>query len=273
MSPITRSPRPVLAAWRRIPGPPRDPVKARLLRCYRDLLRFFGPQRWWPGRSPFEIAAGAILVQHTAWTNAARAIAALRARRLLTAAAVVAIPDAELAAVIRSAGTYRLKASRLRAFSRWLLDRFAGSFRPMRRAPLVPLRRALLGVAGLGPETVDSILLYAADRPVFVADGYARRVLARHRLLPRSASYEQARAFVESHLPSDPALFNELHALLVAVGKTHCRTVPRCPTCPLRRDLPMGGPDLHVGGPRNGPPNPPPLLTRRRSRGARRARR
>jgi endonuclease-3 related protein len=107
----------------------------------------------------------------------------------------------------------------------------------MRRAPLGPLRRELLAVRGLGPETADAILLYAAGRPVFVADAYSRRVLARHRLLPRGAGYEEARRFLESHLPSDPALFNEFHALLVAVAKTHCRPAPACPACPLRADL------------------------------------
>jgi len=107
----------------------------------------------------------------------------------------------------------------------------------MRGSPLGPLRRELLAVPGLGPETADAILLYAAGRPTFVADAYARRVLARHRLLPRGAGYEAARAFLEAHLPSDPALFNEFHALLVAVGKSHCRTVPRCEGCPLRFDL------------------------------------
>src|SRR5512143_273674 len=107
----------------------------------------------------------------------------------------------------------------------------------MRRAPLEPLRREMLRVPGLGPETVDAILLYAAGRPVFVADAYSRRVLARHRLIPAGAGYELARAFVEAHLPSDPALFNELHALLVAAGKDHCRSAPRCPGCPLHRDL------------------------------------
>lgn len=222
---------------RRIPGPPPDPVKARLLRLYVALLRRFGRQRWWPGRTPYEIAVGAVLTQHTAWTNAARAIAALRARRLLTADRVAAPDEPALAEVIRSAGTYRLKARRLQAFTRWLLDRFGGQWVPVRRAPLGLLRRELLRVAGLGPETVDAILLYAAGRPVFVADAYARRVLARHRLLPPGSGYEQARAFVERHLPSDPALFNELHALLVAVGKSHCRTIPLCAACPLRFDL------------------------------------
>ena len=237
MTPSIRSARPVLRARRTIPGPPHDPVKAQLLRLYRDLLRRYGPQQWWPGRSAFEIAAGAILTQHTAWTNAARAVAALRARGLLTPARLAALPESELADVIRAAGTYRLKARRLRAFTEWLLVRFNGRFDGLRRAPLGPLRRELLGVAGLGPETVDAILLYAAHRPVFVADAYTRRVLARHRIIGPRAGYEETRALLEAHLPSDPALFNELHALFVEAGKTHCRTVPLCARCPLRPDL------------------------------------
>jgi endonuclease-3 related protein len=247
----------VLRAWRRIPGPPRDVVKARLLRLYRALSRSFGPQRWWPGRTPFEISVGAILTQHTAWSNAARAIRALRRRRLLHARGVEAISEAELAEVIRSAGTFRLKARRVRAFSRWLIDRFGGQYEGMRRAPLDALRADLLGVAGLGPETADAILLYAAGRPVFVADAYARRVLERHRLLPPGTSYEDARRFLESRLPSDPALYNELHALFVEVGKRHCRTTPECATCPLRADLGDRGPaDRLHGGPRRAPRSP-----------------
>jgi len=236
-TPNIRSARPALSAWRRIPGPPRDLVRARLLRIYRDLLRRFGPQDWWPGRSPFEIATGAILTQHTAWSQAARAVAALRAKRLLAPRALAEARDATLHDAIRPAGTYRLKSRRLRDFTAWLLERFDGRFERMRRAPLDALRRELLTVPGLGPETVDAILLYAAGRPVFVADAYARRVLSRHRLLSPRADYETARAFVEGHLPSDPVLFNELHALLVAVGKIYCRTVPLCLECPLRRDL------------------------------------
>jgi endonuclease III related protein len=229
--------RPVLTAWRRIPGPPRDPVKARLLRLYRALLARHGPQGWWPARTPFEVAVGAILVQHTAWAGAARAIAALRAAGRLTPARLAALDAVTLGALVRPAGTWRLKARRLLDFTRWLLERFGGDFRGLRRAPLGPLRRELLGVPGLGPETADAILLYAAGRPVFVADAYARRVLARHRFVPAGIGYEDARAFVEGHLPSDPALFNEFHALLVAVGKSYCRTAPHCEACPLRRDL------------------------------------
>jgi endonuclease-3 related protein len=229
--------RPVLSAWRPIPGPPRDRVKARLLRLYRALLARHGPQGWWPARTPFEVAVGAILTQHTAWPGAARAVAALRARGLLTPRRLAGGDLATVATLVRPAGTYRLKARRLLDFARWLRRRAGGDFRAMRRLALGPLRDELLAVPGLGPETVDAILLYAAGRPVFVADAYTRRVLTRHRLLPAGVSYEQARAFLESHLPSDPALFNEFHALLVAVGKTHCRSRPRCERCPLRYDL------------------------------------
>ena len=221
----------MLRARRTIPGPPIDPVKAQLLRLYRDLLRRYGAQHWWPGRSAFEIAVGAILTQHTAWTNAARAVAALRARGLLTPERLVALPESQLAELIRAAGTYRLKARRLREFTEWLIGRFDGRFHGLRRAPLGALRRELLAVAGLGPETVDAILLYAAHRPVFVADAYTRRALGGHRLLSPTAGYEEARRFVEAHLPSDPALFNEFHALLVADGKATRRklTAARSP--------------------------------------------
>lgn len=213
-------------------------MKARLLRLYRDLLRRFGAQGWWPGRTAFEVAVGAILTQHTAWAGAARAVAALRARGLLHPARLAAVPEAELGRLLRPAGTFRLKARYLRAFSRWLLDRHGGRFAGLRAAPLRALRQELLTLPGLGPETVDAILLYAAGRPVAVADAYARRILVRHGLLPPTAGYEAARAVLEAHLPSDPALFNELHALLVAAGKAHCRTVARCGGCPLRPDLP-----------------------------------
>ena len=201
------------------------------------LGRRFGPQGWWPARTAYEVAVGAVLTQHTAWTNAARAVAALRARRLLHPHRLAALTEAELAAIIRVAGTPRIKARRLQAFTRWLLERFGGRFAGMRRAPLLALRREMLAIPGLGPETVDAILLYAAGRPLFVADVYARRILARHGFVPDGAGYEETRRFVEAHLPSDPALFNEFHALLVAAATLHCRTVASCEACCLRFDL------------------------------------
>jgi endonuclease-3 related protein len=266
MTPTTSGP-PLLRAWRRIPGPPRDPVKARLLRLHRALLRRFGPQGWWPGRTPFEVSVGAVLTQHTAWTNAARAIADLRRAGRLSPGAVARLDERDLAALIRSAGTYRVKARRLKAFTRWLMQRFGGRYDGMRRMPLGPLRAELLAIPGLGPETVDAILLYAAQRPVFVADAYARRVLSRHGLLDSGATYEEARRYVEAHLPSDPALFNEFHALLVEAGKRYCRTVPACTVCPLRADLPSRAPRRSPSArpkERRATPAPAILTTRRR---------
>ena len=221
----------------RTPGPPRDRFKARLLRLYGALRRRYGPQRWWPGRSPYEIAVGAVLTQHTTWINAARAIAALRARRRLTSERLAALGVSRLSGIIRSAGTHRVKARRLQALTRWILDRLDGRLRRMRTMPLGPLRAGLLEIPGLGPETADAILLYAAGRPVFVADAYARRILTRHRLISAHAGYEEVRHWLEAHLPSDPELFNEFHALLVAVGKSNCRSLPRCEGCALRFDL------------------------------------
>ncbi len=180
---------------------------------------------------------GAILAQNTAWGNVERALAALRAQRLLTPARLGALGARSLSRLIRSSGTFRVKARRLRAFLDYLGERYRGSLRLMANAPLASLRRELLAVPGIGPETADSILLYALGRPVFVVDAYTRRVLARHRLLSPEADYEAVRAFFERHLPSDPRLFNEYHALLVAVGKQYCRNRPRCEACPLRFDL------------------------------------
>jgi endonuclease-3 related protein len=251
-----------LTHWRGIPGPPRDAVKARLLRLYVALARRFGPQCWWPGRTAYEVAVGAILVQFTSWRNARRAIGKLRARRLLSPSRLAAVGPDELRYALRPAGTYRLKARRVRAFTAWLLKRFDGRFTQMRRRPLGALREDLLTIPGVGPETADAILLYAAGRPVFIIDEYTRRVLDRHRVMPRGLSYEAARGYLEAHLPSDQALFAEYHALLVAVGKAYCRATPDCARCPLRGDL------LKMGGLERAPHAPPALGTSRGTRDA-----
>lgn len=221
----------------RSPGPPADPVKARLLRLYDALFARFGPQHWWPGESAFEVAAGAILTQHSAWRNVERAIAVLKERRLLTPGRLRRLTDDRLAGLIRAAGTPAVKARRLKALVDFLWERYRGQVNRMAGAPIDELRRDLLSVRGIGPETADAILLYAVGRPVFVVDAYAGRVLTRHRLAPPRIGYEALRAFFESHLPRDPALFNEYHALFVAVGKAYCRVEPRCRECPLRFDL------------------------------------
>lgn len=196
---------------------------------------------------------GAILTQNTAWSNVERAIERLAARKLLNARRLHALSQTQLARLIRPSGTYRVKARRLKAFLDFLWEGFGGRLDRLKRAPLPALRADLLSVPGIGPETADSILLYAAGRPVFVVDAYTRRVLARHRLAPPDIGYEPLRALFERHLPSDPALFNEYHALLVAVGKRYCRSRPHCESCPLRFDL-RGRPPRSLSVPRRRPP-------------------
>lgn len=217
--------------------PRPDPLRRRLLRLYERLHRRYGPQRWWPARSRFEVVVGAILTQNAAWRNAERAITRLRAAGALDLAAVQGLSPTQLATLLRPSGTFRLKARRLRAFAGHVSRRHRGRLGRLLALPLPSLRAELLGIPGIGPETADAIALYAAGRPIFVVDAYTRRILARHRLLEPDADYAAVQAFLMGHLPHDPALFNEFHALLVRVGKEHCRTRPRCEGCPLRFDL------------------------------------
>lgn len=211
---------------------------ATLRVIYRRLLRAFGPQGWWPARSPFEMMVGAVLTQATNWRNVERAIARLRRAGALRPQRFLALRRGELEGAIRPAGYFRQKAKRLRAFARWYVTRYAGSPRRMFRTPWPTLRHELLGLHGIGPETADSILLYAGAVPVFVVDAYTVRVFTRHRLLSRKATYDMGQRLAGRSLPADAALYNEFHALLVAVGKRYChRRSPDCAQCPLG-DLP-----------------------------------
>ena len=214
----------------------------RWIRLYDLSFWSLGPQGWWPARTPFEVIVGAILTQHTSWRNAERALLNLRRARALTPRGMASLPPTRLPRLIRAAGTYRGKARTLRAFLAALRRDFGGSIPRLLREPAESLRRWLLGVQGIGPETADCILLYAAASPAFVADAYARRILARHGLVPFDAPYAAVGAEALAHLPPDPSLQGELHALLVSVGKQFCRTVPRCEACPLAPDLSGGMP-------------------------------
>lgn len=221
--------------------PAEPPVPLPILQQYFDaLFAAHGPQHWWPGRAPFEIIVGAILVQNTSWTNAALAIANLGSSRLLTPAAIEKIPLAKLTRLVRPSGYFRQKARKLKAFARFLRENYQGSLKAMFRAPTALLREQLLQVHGIGPETADSILLYAGNHPVFVVDAYTRRILERHGLAHAKESYEGLRGLFEKSLPNDPKLFNEYHALIVHTGKHHCRNrAPICSTCALRPFLPL----------------------------------
>lgn len=203
---------------------------------YRKLFSRFGPQRWWPGETPFEVAAGAILTQNTAWANAHRAVLELKRNGLLEPSHLARVPQRMLAKLIRSSGYFNQKAKRLRAFAEFVNRRYGGSMARMRRAPTEKLREELLAISGIGPETADSILLYALAKPVFVVDAYTRRILARHSLAGWDTPYEHLQELFEKALPRDHRLFNEYHALVVATGKGFCkRSQPRCLECPLRR--------------------------------------
>ena len=210
---------------------------------FQALLQHFGPQHWWPGDSPFEIAVGAILTQNTNWQNVARAIENLKKANLLEPHAIDRLEVAELAELIRPAGYFRLKAKRLKNFVHWLVDRFDGSMAAMAACSLSTLREELLSINGIGPETADSILLYAAGKPTFVVDAYTHRIAVRHGWIEPEAGYDDLKDYFESRLSDDVPTLNELHALLVQVGKNFCRPrEARCDQCPLKPFLPANGP-------------------------------
>jgi endonuclease-3 related protein len=207
--------------------------REELLKIYKLLDGYFGDLHWWPAISPFEVMVGAILTQNTAWTNVEMAIKALRKRRLLTPAALSRIPEDDLAVIIRPSGYYHLKTVRLKALVRFLMDDYSGSVAAMKAEGLPLLRAKLLGIRGVGPETADSILLYACQKPVFVSDAYTRRIFLRHGLIDEAAGYDEIQSLVMASLPSDVNLFNQFHALIVVAAKTFCRKRPECADCPL----------------------------------------
>ena len=216
----------------------------RLLRTwFDDLLRAYGPQGWWPGRSRFEIVAGAILTQRVAWANVEKALAALRRKGLLTPHAMWRAGWRRTAPLVRPAGFYNQKARRLAAFLDALYRERGGRLDRLLQGPLRRRRQDLLAIPGIGPETADSILLYAGGRPVFVIDAYTRRVLARHGMATGDEPYDDLRRRFESALPGRTRIFNEYHALLVRLGKERCRRRdPLCSGCPLERYLSGGRP-------------------------------
>jgi endonuclease III related protein len=208
-------------------------LKNRLLDLYQHLFAAFGPQDWWPGETPFEVALGAILTQNTNWLNVSRVITTLKAQGELDPRSLGEMPPAELAQRFRPAGYYNLKARRVKNFLDFLAARFENSMETMAREDLTALRAELLTLNGIGPETADSILLYALHKPTFVVDAYTFRVLSRQGLAADPCSYEELRRLFMDHLPDDVPLYQEFHALLVRLGKDFCRPRPRCSGCPL----------------------------------------
>jgi len=218
---------------------PDKAVKKKLAAIYRVLFQAYGPQHWWPGDTPFEVMVGAVLTQNTAWANVEKAIANLRRERLLEPERLFRVPLRKLAVLIRPSGFFTVKARRLNHLFKFIIDRYSGSLALMFAEDPETLRHNLLEVNGVGPETADSILLYAGQRPFFVVDAYTKRVLSRHRVIAADADYHTVQGLFMDSLPRDSRLFNEYHALIVRVGKEHCkRTAPRCKTCPLNKFLP-----------------------------------
>jgi endonuclease III related protein len=236
---------------------------ATVREMYTRLHAAYGPQNWWPAESPFEVIVGAILTQNTAWKNVQKAMAELRRARRLSVAGIRRTPTAQLARLIRPSGYFRQKAGRLKNFVTWLDDAYGGSLTRMFAQPTEKLRAELLALNGIGPETADSILLYAGGHPVFVVDAYTRRVLERHRLARKKMKYEQIRSRMETalgdaatpvvcgsrpmHPPSrmsrarpegSAGIYSDMHALIVRVGYDHCKKQANCAGCPLEPLLP-----------------------------------
>lgn len=213
---------------------PVSKSRRQLMAMYRALFRAYGPQHWWPGNTPFEVMVGAVLTQNTAWVNVEKAIRNLKRARLLSFARLQNVAPRRLAKLIRPSGYFNVKANRLAHLMTFLSVRYEGSLARMQRDDPAELRKGLLLVNGIGPETADSIILYAAGKPVFVVDAYTKRIFSRHGLVSKGAGYDNVQQLFMGSLPGDAGLYNEYHALLVMVGKRHCKkSAPQCPGCPL----------------------------------------
>jgi len=208
-------------------------IAERLLEIYEKLYSFYGPQYWWPGDTVFEIAVGAILTQNTSWRNVERAIKNLKDAKVLSAKALHDMQPEKIALLIKPAGYFNIKTKRLKAFLDFLIDSYSGSMKQMKKEDMETIRKKLLGVYGIGPETADSIILYALGKPIFVIDAYTKRVLSRHGILHYNASYNEYQSLFYYYLDEDVQLFNEYHALFVRVGKDYCGPKPICAKCPL----------------------------------------
>jgi endonuclease-3 related protein len=256
----------------------RNGKQGEIRKYYAALYRAWGRQHWWPAETPFEVIVGAYLTQNTSWSNVERALENLRNANVLHVDGIRKLALARLEKLIRPSGYFRQKAQRLKTFIAFLDRSYDGSLERMLAQPTEKLREELLALNGVGPETADSILLYAGNHPVFVVDAYTRRVLDRHAILPEKAAYEEIRQLVEQalkpigdeqehgaeaaelefgfpgtiHPPSAMStahrttlvqVYNEMHGLLVGVGKYHCgKSKLKCDGCPLHRFLPESKP-------------------------------
>ena len=205
------------------------------MKIYRALLKAYGSQHWWPGETCFEVMVGAILTQNTSWRNVEKAIGHLKEKGVLNSEGIYKLRKSQLASLIKSSGYYRIKADRLKSFVNFLFEEYNGDIEKMRGERIEGLRKKLLEVKGIGPETVDSILLYGLKKPIFVVDAYTKQSLSRHGIVSEKASYNEIQSLFMNHLSLDERLFNEYHALFVYLGKTLCKKIPKCDICPLKR--------------------------------------
>lgn len=208
--------------------------KKKLMEIYDKLYASFGPQHWWPADDSFEVIVGAILTQNTSWKNVEKAIRNLKEKSLLSPQGLKGIAEPELAILIKPSGYFNQKAKKLKVFMKFFFDDYGGDLKAMFAEELYPLRERLLHLKGIGPETADSILLYALEKPIFVVDTYTYRLCSRHNLVAEDSSYEQIQELFMDNLPSDVQLFNEFHALIVRMGHNYCRRTPVCDDCPLQ---------------------------------------
>lgn len=212
---------------------PRRKEIPPLPEIYRHLLDEAGHRNWWPGDTAIEIIVGAILTQNTAWTNVDKAIFNLKTAKVLSVKKLRDIPEPELAQLIRPSGYFNQKAKKLKRFIRFLDDNYGGSIGRMKKAPMERLRDQLLAVNGIGPETADSILLYALDKLTFVVDAYTRRIFSRHYYFGSDPSYDEVQARFQEECPPDLDVYNDFHAQIVRIGNRYCKPKPRCEGCPL----------------------------------------
>jgi endonuclease-3 related protein len=204
---------------------------------YDTMFKHFGPQFWWPGDTPFEIIVGAILTQNTNWKNVEKAIFNLKQAKCLTPQRLQKLPVTKLAQLIRPAGYFNVKAKRLKHFMAFLFEEYGGDLDKMAKEDVMSLRGKLLSVNGIGPETADSILLYAFNKPVFVIDAYTKRFMERHSLVKTGEDYHAVQKRFHDVIERNPKIYNEYHAMIVKLGKDYCKTKEQCQACPLNENM------------------------------------
>jgi endonuclease-3 related protein len=212
-------------------------TEQKLLNIFNTLLSSFGKRNWWPGETKLEIIVGAILTQNTSWKNVEKAIDNMKAHGVLDVDALHTISKEQLGEIVRPSGFYNQKSNRLKLFINVLHEKFNKSIDNLEYYDTNDLRNLLLGINGIGPETADSILLYALNRPVFVVDAYTKRFLKNHRLYDGDGNYDDVQQYFMTNLPLDTYLFNEFHALIVCLCQNYCKKVPECGPCPLKKEL------------------------------------